>query len=779
MKHPSAARLLAVVGAAVALSAGVAAAVQPFGLGHLLSSGHPRGITKPAQVRQMLAHLSLPFVRNDGRLDPRVAYYQQGASSGIYFTSSGVTLSAAGRLLAGAPSLSGAGPSASARPAAWAIQQGFVNGATVRPIGEARATGIASYFQGRPSQWHTGLPTFERIVYRNVWPGIDVMYTGTTSRLEYTFVVHPGADPRSIAMAYRGASSAAIDPATGRLVVSTPLGGFADQAPVAYQTAGGRRVPVSAAFQAEAAGSLGAGAFGYGFSVGPYDPSRTLIIDPVTIAYSGYIGGYLQDIGLAISIDAAGNAYVVGQTNSSQYTFPVKVGPYLKFKGQTDVFVCKVDGGAQDASKLGSLDYCGYIGGKSSDRGRGVAVDPAGEAYVYGWTRSTQNDGFPVMVGPSLKYHGGSSDAFIAKVTADGTKLLFCGYLGGGDHDEGKDVALDSSGNAYVTGGTKSNDFAEIPSSGVAQPDNAGGGDAYVIEVSNAGQAVTGTYLGGSPCTDGCKEEHSGDEHARGISVISSGPSAGVYVDGDTHSEPDSFLPVVGPSLTYGGNGDAFAARLPLNLSTFVYKGYVGGKDYEDMRDNAVDSSGDAYLCGHTASTNFPIVGGLGYTVAAGDTQGFVTKISPDGTTLVYSTVLGGSRPDSCYGISVDAGGAVYLAGHTLSPDFPVKNVGGYDAQSLGTKYSKGGDGMVAAINAAGNALLFSGYYGGAGTDVIWASALNANGQMVLTGTTHSAGGGRTPFPLFGGQDNKGAPGRIYQGAGDGFAAMIETGGGR
>src|SRR5262249_24067537 len=162
----------------------------------------------------------------------------------------------------------------------------------------------------RPNQWHTGLPTFGRVVYRNVWPGIDVVYSGRTSHLEYTFVVHPGADPKDIAMAYRGASSVRID-GSGRLVGSTPLGAFADQQPVACQVVDGRRVPVTASFQPDqAAGSQPSGGFGYGFSLGSYDPAQTLIIDPVTISYSGYIGGYLQDIGLAIAIDSSGNAYV-------------------------------------------------------------------------------------------------------------------------------------------------------------------------------------------------------------------------------------------------------------------------------------------------------------------------------------------------------------------------------------------------------------------------------------------------------------------------------------
>jgi hypothetical protein len=678
-------------------------------------------------------------------------------------------LSALGTRPAGAPALTGQGPSGSAGAYGWSVEQRFLNSSSVTPVGADRMTGVASYFQGSPTRWQTGLPTYAKVLYRNVWPGIDAEYSGSASHLEYTFVVHPGADPRDIALAYRGASAVRLDDG-GRLSVSTPVGGFVDQPPVAFQLTGGRRVPVSAAFQA----SGGADA-GYGFQVGSYDPRRTLIIDPVTISYSGYIGGYLQDIGLAIAIDPQGNAYVAGQTNSSEVTFPVKVGPFLHNKGQTDVFVCKTN-------TSGQLVYCGYIGGASSDRGRGIAVDPAGEAYVIGWTRSTQSDGFPVTVGPHLKYYGGSSDAFIAKVSADGTHLLYCGYLGGSDHDEGKNVALDSSGNAYVTGGTKSLDWSteEIPASGVAQPQPGGGGDVFVVEVSNAGQFVTGTYIGGacevqcgtpaSPAKGG--GPHDGDDHARGIVVLSSGPNAGVYVNGDTHSHADTFHPVVGPSLLYGGNGDAFAARLPLDLSTFIYKGYVGGAQYEDMRDNAVDSQGYDYMCGHTSSKDFPIVGGWpGGNVLNGVSDGFVTKISPDGTTLVYSALIGGTSQDSCYGINVNSSGTVFIAGHTNSKDqFPVKNVGGYP-DSLGTAYSGGGDGFVAGINAAGSQILFSGYFGGYDQDVIWASDLDANGDLILTGTTHSGQNSNKPFPL------KVGPDLYYNGAGDGFVSLIDVGG--
>ena len=711
-------------------------------------------------MRRTLSRLQLGFVPNEGQLDPRVGLYMRGASSGVYFTSHGVTLSASGPAsLAGTPGAD-----------AWAVEQRFLNtGTPVTPVGMRRTTGVVSYFTGSADRWRGGLPTYSTVLYRDVWPGIDVEYSGTTGHLESTFIVHPGADPRDIALAYRGASDVRLD-ASGRLQVATPLGGFADQPPVAYQMVDGRRTPIPASFLT---GSATGSSFGFGFRLGSYDPSRTLVIDPVSISYSGYIGGYLQDIGLAIAVDAAGNAYVVGQTNSSEATFPVKVGPFLHNDGQTDVFVCKV-------TTVGTLVYCGFIGGDSSDRARGVAVDAAGEAYVVGWTRSdSDKDRFPVKNGPGLTYFGGTSDAFIAKVSADGTTLLFCGYLGGSDHDEGKNVALDNSGNAYVTGGTKSTDWTQIPASGVAQPVAGGGGDAFVVEVSNAGQAVTGTYIGGAcetHCGGGLEPakkggEHDGDDHARGIAVVPTGAAAGVYVDGDTHSKADTFDPVVGPSLTYGGEGDAFAARLPLDLSTFVYKGYLGGKKYEDLRDNAVDPQGNAYLCGHTSSTDFPIVGTLDGSLN-GDSDGFVTKIGPSGTSLAFSGLIGGTSKDSCYGINVDPAHHVFIAGHTNSKfEFPVLNVGGYP-DSLGVEYAGGGDGFVSEVAADGNSLVFSGYFGGYSSEVLWASDLNGNGDLVVTGTTHSSQNSNRPFPL------KLGPDLYYNGAGDGIVALFDVGAG-
>ena len=764
MKRSRTVRMLAIIGSAVIVGGGLMTGAQAVGAALRTPQSSPGTSDGSARSRlhQTIAHLPLRFVQNQGQIDRQVALYTQGQTAAVYFTSSGVKLSQFGSRPAGSPSLTSAGPLAAAHPAQWTVEQRFL-GATghVVPTGVDRSSSIVSYFTGSQRQWRTGLPTYSTVLYRDVWPGIDVEYAGGTASLEYTFVVHPGADPRDIALAYRGASSVSLD-GSGRLHVSTPLGGYADQPPVAFQIVDGRRQPVSAVFAAASVG--GTVASGFGFRLGSYDPTRTLVIDPVTIAYSGYIGGYLQDLGLAVAIDPNDNAYVVGQTNSAQYTFPVRIGPSIVFGGQTDAFVCKIE-------PAGTVQYCGYIGGSQPDRGRGVAVNALGEAYAMGWTRSTEKDGFPVLTGPSLHYHGGSSDAFISKVAADGRSLKWSGFLGGSDHDEGKSIALDAKSNAYVTGGSKSEDIEGIPSSGVAQPQAGGNGDTFVLKVSSKGALLTGTYIGGGPGPN-C-QKHSdfcGEDHSRGISVLDAGSNAdGVYVDGDTHAGPGTFNPVVGPSLTYGGNGDAYAARLPLDLSTFVYKGYVGGNQYEDMRDNTVDAQGDAYLCGHTASKDFPIVVGPG-TVLDGDADAFVTKVSPDGTHLVVSGFIGGAGKDSCYGINVDASGNIYIAGHTASSDFPVLNVDGYP-DSLGTKYLGGGDAFVTEVKANGTGYVFSGFFGGHGNDVVWATDRNLDGAMVITGSTSSTQDSKQPFPL------KIGPDLYYNGGTDAFISLIATGG--
>ena len=370
--------------------------------------------------------MPLYFIPNQGQMDKQVAYYVQGKDKTIYFTPGGITfaltepaqkkevpsrLSPArsirelreGRSKTRAAGLKGVGKEpyrgAEGASSRWAVKLEFVGAdKSVRPFGEAETGAVVSYFKGKPEEWHTGLPTYSNIIYPNLWPGIDLVYYGTVDRLKYEFIVHPGADPSQIRLAYRGAKSVAVDEA-GRLRVETPLGGFSDDVPVAYQEKEGKRTEVGLSYRIKSKTSSekrydkiadqssleqresATRPYLYGFEVGYYDVSLPLVLDPAILVYCGYIGGSNDDACTGIAVDGSGNAYVTGYTESTEATFPETVGPDLTYNGGSrDAFVAKVD------SSGTALVYCGYIGGSSYDYGYGIAVDGSGNAYVTGYT---------------------------------------------------------------------------------------------------------------------------------------------------------------------------------------------------------------------------------------------------------------------------------------------------------------------------------------------------------------------------------------------------------
>ncbi|MFC1979945.1 SBBP repeat-containing protein [Chloroflexota bacterium] len=288
-----------------------------------------------AGVEEALMKLPLYFIENQGQMDERVAYYVQGSNMSLYFTAQGVTFV-----------LRGSGEEADSRQQ-YALKLEFV-GANhdVQPVGKDRTEAIISYFKGSPEEWKTGLPTYTGIAYPDLWPGIDLVYSGDASRLKYAFLVQPGIDPGRIKLAYEGASAVTLN-GDGQLEVSTPAGGFQDDRPVAYQDAGGHRVPVEASY------ALDEEVQSYGFEVGSYDPSELLVIDPAVLVYCGYIGGSDGDFGFGIAVDGSGCAYVTGHTLSDETPegFPVTVGPYLTFNGGSwDAFVAKVKANPDDTT---------------------------------------------------------------------------------------------------------------------------------------------------------------------------------------------------------------------------------------------------------------------------------------------------------------------------------------------------------------------------------------------------------------------------------------------
>ncbi len=642
----------------------------------------PPVASQPAQASRQADYGKMPliFTPNLGQDDQQVAFTVQGRDKTIYFTETGLTIVFSAQIKTA--EATGAAADKHTNPfqdrvapvpvERWALKLDFVGARVVHPEGLKQTDTIVSYFKGKPDDWFTGIPTYARIVYPNLWPGIDLMYSGTYDRLKYEFSLHPGADPGQISLAYRSASAVHLDE-SGQLQVSTPLGDLQDEAPSAYQEINGKRTSVTTAYELQDSSFV--------FRLGAYDPSYSLVIDPAVLVYAGYLGGSGKDAGNGIAVDHDGAAYVTGSTESSN--FPALSGPDLNYNGGEDAFVAKVK---PDGS---GLVYAGYLGGSGRDCGYGIAIDSNGTAYVTGLTGSSD---FPTLSGPELTYNGGAYDAFIAKLNPDGSGLVYAGYLGGSGDDNGTGIAVDYSGVAYVTGHTTSSDF---PTLGGPNLSYNGDTDAFVTKLKPDGSGlVYSGYLGGSQGDIGY-----------GIAVDSKGAA---YLTGQTFS---SDFPVQGgPDLSYnGGNyGDAFVTKVKPDGSGLVYSSFLGGSGYdagETGHGISVDDSGAAYVTGYTQSSDFPTFGGPGLTFNGGFSDAFVTKLKPDGSGLVYSGYLGGNGYDYGAGIAVDDSGAAYVTGFTGSSNFPTLD--GPDLSGNG-----GLDAFVAKLKPDGSGLVYSSYLG-------------------------------------------------------------------
>ncbi len=657
-----------------------------------------------AEVDDRLAHLPLYFVENRGQLDGRVAYYVQGIDKTLYFTREGVTFSLTGRRL-GASSLR------------TTVKLDFLGSdPDVHPQAEQPTPAVVSYFKGARDIWRTALKTYSRIVYPDLWPGIDLVYSGEVSRLEYRFIVRPGARPESIRLAYRGASSVALNDA-GQIDVATPVESFTDDVPVAWQEIDGTRRPVDVAYALDTSSKRGGRRFG--FRVGAYDTTRPLILDPSVIVYCGYIGGGGNDTANGIAVDGSGYAYIVGTTTSNEGSFPVTVGPDLTINDvccglEDDAFVAKVkaDGTA--------LVYCGYIGSSGNDKGNAIAIDSAGNAYVTGITRN-DNGSFPVLVGPYLTPKG-SDDVFVTKVNASGTALVYSGLLAGSVDEEGYAIAVDDTGAAYVTGSTSSCDGCFPTGFPLVAPLDGsynGNGDAFLAKVQPDGaHLVYSTFLGGSGYEQG--------------SAIAVDAAHNVYIAGETGSTQTTFPLAVGPSLIYGGsNRDAFVMKINAAGNAILWSGYIGGSGTDKASGLALGPDGSIYVTGQTGSNQatFPVIGGPSLTFGGASIDGFVAKVKPDGTGLTYCGYLGGNGDDWGSGIAVDAYGRAYVAGGSQSTNWPP--IEGRSRNNVG-----GNDAYVARVNKAGTALEYLSFLGGIAADQANAIALDGDQNAYIAGST-------------------------------------------
>ncbi|TLY20499.1 MAG: hypothetical protein E6K68_07800, partial [Nitrospirae bacterium] len=677
------------------------------------------------RMQEKYGTLPLSFEANRGQTDPRVKFLSRGPHHMLFLTSDEAVMV----FMTQEPSAQGepgmVKPEKRERATQTALRMQFA-GANLqaRVQGQEELPGKANYFTGNdPTKWRTNVPTYAKVRYDNLYPGIDLIYYGNQRQLEHDFVVRPDADPSSIALSIQGADTVEVD-AQGDLVLHTAAGPIRLRKPVFYQEVNGIRKEIPGGYVIKDSHQVG-------FQVAAYDASRPLIIDPV-LSYSTYLGGIGRDSGFGIAVDALGNAYVSGVTASTN--FPTTPGAFQTTFGS--FFVTKLD-------PTGSaFVYSTYLGGMSLDEFSGLAVDAAGNAYVTG---NTDSSNFPTTLGAFQTAIGGFVDAFVTKLNPSGSALVYSTFLGGSGFDEGLGIAVDAAGNAYVTGLTLSTDF---PTTAEAfQPASVGSDDVFVTKLNPTGSAlVYSTYLGGG-----------GTDDVSGIAVDASGNA---YLTGVTDSA--DFPTTLGALQTlFGGDADAFVTKLDPTGATLVYSTFLGGSGFDDGLGIAVDASGNAYLTGVSDSTDFPTTLGAFQTASGGgggDT--FVTKLNPAGTALVYSTYLGGSSNlDEGFGIAVDAAGNAHVMGLTFSTDFPTT------AEAFQSNSGGFIDAFVTKLDPTGSALLYSTYLGGSGSDQGRGIALDAAGNVYVTGFTDS-----TDFPI-----SAGALQTFFGGGADAFVVKFAT----
>jgi uncharacterized protein (TIGR03437 family) len=559
---------------------------------------------------------------------------------------------------------------------------------SARVAGEVPQHSTTNYFIGKnPAQWRTSVPNFARVRYSGVYPGIDLVYYGQEGHLEYDWIVSPGADPQKIRMTFENADQLRIDQ-QGDLVIRAGGSEYRHKKPLIYQEVAGERVPVPGGWKVH--GNEGS------FRLGSYDRRRDLVIDPPLI-YSSYFGGTGDDYGYAVAIDSIGNTYVAGGTGSTSFNI----------KGVEDAFVLKL-------SPSGSKMFSAFLGGGAADEAHGIAVDVQGNSYVTGNTGSLD---FPTK-DPIQAKMAGSGDVFLAKLNASGSSLVYSTYLGGLSTDTASAIAVDAGGSAYIVGSTFSTDF---PTTNPYQSAKGAQEDAFVAKMNASGKAwVYCTFLGGNAVDEG-----------NAIAVDAAGNA---YVTGYTASTDFPLASAFRGSNA--GSVDAFVTKINPAGSALVYSTYLGGSATDYGTAIAVDSSGSAYVTGIVTSDDFPLANPIDNKLGSHAVDDvFVTKLNPSGSSLVYSTYLGGGSADDAYALTVDESGNVWITGRTNSSDFPLTN----PIQATRTAF----DMFVTEINAAGSAMLFSTYIGGSGSESGRGIAVDSLGNVHIAGE-----GTSTDFPV-------------------------------
>lgn len=590
--------------------------------------------------------------------------------------------------------------------------------------GADQMEGKVNYLVGNnPAHWRAQVPMFAKVEVKSLYPGVDLIYYGSHRQLEYDFRLDPGTDPSQISLRFQGVDGLSITPA-GELIVRVGQDELRQHPPVVYQLARGVRRHVPGRYQIKEPHTVS-------FAIGSYDRHFPLVIDPV-FSYATFFGGNGGDTGLSIKVDQSGSVYLAGETLSTQFPWGIVGAPFQSqlHSGAVnmDAFVAKLD-------NTGSrLLYFTYLGGSRDDGAYDLAIDPAGNAYLTGFTVSpdfpTKNALFSHISGaPDPTFGVYATDAFVTELNTNGSDLVYSTYLGGSARDLGSAIAVDPAGYAYVAGYTYSTNFPIVNG---GQRFLAGDDDAFVAKLAPGGTNLFySTYLGGIAV-----------DEAQGIAADADGFA---YVTGYTSS---TNFPITANAVQTNLNGtgvevliyDAFVTKIAPDGGSLVYSTFFGGVQNDFGYRIALDPSGNAYVTGATESTNFPHANVSNLTV--GETpanvinfDAFLTKFDPAGIP-VYSDQFGGTYNDAGWDVAVDAVGRAFVVGITRSTNFPV-----YNALDLFRTTNSGwNDVFVVAFNTNGDFALYSGYLGGGTNDYGYAIAVDAEANAYISGSTLSAG---------------------------------------
>lgn len=667
---------------------------------------------KAPQIRNLSSDALTYFEANRGQVDLHYDYISRAPGRAVLLARDALVLPMVNRL--------------SKSPTGDTVKISFAGALlTARAKTQQELQGKVNYIGGSdPTLWKLNVPIYKQVVYEDLYDGIDLRFHNQGSSFEFDWIVKPGAKPSSIRMRVDKRIHLKID-SPGNLELASGQRKLLILRPAVFQQIGSARQEISGRFVLRSRNEVGV-------EIEQYDREKDLIIDPV-VSYASFLGGQSN----AIAVDSSGSAYITGvlastfgTNNNFPLVNPIQGRPPV-VRGQNHIFVSKFtpDGSA--------LLYSSILWGNGSEEGLGIAVDNAGSAYLTGWTTSSN---FPV-VNALQSTKQGTRNAFVAKLSPSGSSLQYSTYLGGNHVDEGHAIAVDSSGEASVTGMTNSTSFPLLNAfqttcnhcSSISPVSN----DGFVAKISAAGSSlVYSTYLGGSS-----------DETGNGIAVDAVGNAVVVGTTGSCdfptrnafQSQPG------GPCGGAQTEGDAFVTRFS-STGAMAYSTYLGGNSTEEGNAIALDASGDMYVTGMTGSLNFPIARALFSTprpINPGGTtnEAFVTELNASGSALIFSTYLGGSSGEKGLGVVTDSGANIYVTGWTQSTDFPVVNA----IESTMPANSGGGanqSGYTCKLAPSATSIIYCTYLGGSAISGATGIATDNNGASYTTGT-----GGGSGFP--------------------------------